>query len=144
MLVPNADLAGLQSGLMMLHYTAASLVLENQALSNPDSTRSLSTSAGQEDLNANATTAARHLHSVITNLRRILAIELVAASQAIDIRFQQIPGGRLGVGTQAAYETIRKVLPLIAEDHFNVPDIHAIEQIIIDKQLLNAVDDALA
>ncbi|MGD8814264.1 MAG: histidine ammonia-lyase [Anaerolineales bacterium] len=144
MLVPNADLAGLQSGLMMLHYTAASLVLENQALSNPDSTRSLSTSAGQEDLNANATTAARHLHSVITNLRRILAIELVAASQAIDIRFQQIPGARLGVGTQAAYETVRKVLPLIAEDHFNVPDIHAIEQIIIDKQLLNAVDDALA
>ncbi|HEY70262.1 MAG TPA: histidine ammonia-lyase [Anaerolineae bacterium] len=144
MLVPNVDLVGLQSGLMMLHYTSASLALENQSLSIPDSVRSLSTSGGQEDINANATTAARHLLALIHNLRRILAIELIAASQAIDIRLQQMPDAHLGVGSQAAYRTIRERLPFIAEDHYLSPDIQTIEDLINDKLLIHAVDEALS
>ncbi len=144
MLVPDAGLAGLQSGLMMLHYTSASLVLENQALSNPDSIRSLSTSGGQEDINANATTSARHLLSLIHNLRSILAMELIAASQAIDIRMQQMPDARLGVGSQAAYQTIRDALPFIAEDHYMASDIQIIDALILDKRIIRAVDEALS
>ncbi len=60
MLVDRLSAAGLNSGLMMPQYTAASLVLENQTLATPDSVHSLPTSAEQEDHNANAMTAARH------------------------------------------------------------------------------------
>ncbi|HLB48552.1 MAG TPA: aromatic amino acid lyase, partial [Anaerolineales bacterium] len=60
MLVSSPEAAGLNSGLMMPHYTAVSLALENQTLAHPDSVHSLPTSAGQEDHNANSLTAARH------------------------------------------------------------------------------------
>jgi histidine ammonia-lyase len=143
MLVPIPDRAGLQSGLMMLHYTGASLALENQSLAAPDSVRSLPTSAGQEDLNANATTAARHLAALITNLRRILAIELIAASQALDIRLQEMPDGALGVGTRAALNAIRKVLPLSTKDHAISPDIETVEQIILNGEFIKSVESVL-
>ncbi len=143
MLVPDADQAGLQSGLMMLHYTAASLALENQALAAPDSVRSLPTSAGQEDHNANATTAARHLAALVTNLRRILAIELIAASHALDIRLRDIPDAKLGTGTSAALKTIRTVVPFCTKDHVLSPDIKAVDRLILNGGLLDAVDTAL-
>ncbi len=143
MLVPDADQAGLQSGLMMLHYTGASLALENQTLAAPDSVRSLPTSAGQEDLNANATTAARHLAALVANLRLILAIELIAASQALDIRLRQKPDARLGIGTRAALSAIRKVLPPSVKDHAISSDIDTVEQIILSGELLSAVRSAL-
>lgn len=144
MLVPDANQAGLQSGLMMLHYTAASLSLELQALASPDSVRSLPTSAGQEDLNANATTACRHLANLIINLRRVLAIELIAASQALSIRRRANPETKLGSGTSAAYTAIRAVLPFQTEDHVLSPDIEAIEHILSNGDLLNAVEAAIS
>jgi histidine ammonia-lyase len=143
MLVPDENKAGLQSGLMMLHYTAASLCLEVQALAMPDSVRSLPTSAGQEDLNANATTAARHLAELIINLRRILAIELIGASHALDIRRRRSPKTVFGKGTAAAHQAIRSALPFQSEDHVISPGIVAIEEILRNGDLLNAVDSAV-
>ncbi|MEX1247645.1 MAG: aromatic amino acid lyase, partial [Anaerolineales bacterium] len=64
MLVAEGQAAGVNSGMMLLQYVAASLVLENQTLASPDSVRSLPTSAGKEDHNANAMTAARHAWQV--------------------------------------------------------------------------------
>jgi histidine ammonia-lyase len=75
MLVARPERAGLESGLMMLQYTAASLVLENQGLAAPASVRSLPTSADQEDHNANATTAARELAQVICHVEQLVAID---------------------------------------------------------------------
>jgi histidine ammonia-lyase len=111
MLVRDPDQAGLQSGLMMTQYTAAALVLENQGLAAPDSVRSLPTSAGQEDLNANATTAARHLGQVLANLQLIVAIELLASAQALEIRLRLMPDKRPGSLTGAALADVRRVAP---------------------------------
>jgi histidine ammonia-lyase len=71
MLVGDEKKEGLNSGIMMLQYTAASLALENQTLSSPDSVRSLPTSANQEDFNANASNAANHVRQIWTMPRRL-------------------------------------------------------------------------
>lgn len=115
MLVNGKNNAGLNSGLMLAHYTAASLALENQTLATPDSIRSLPTSANQEDHNANAMTAARHTYEVITNLRQILSIEIYAALRGIDLRLQS-GGGRLGDGTTLIVNKLHEIVPFIPGD----------------------------
>lgn len=111
MLVDCPEAAGLNSGLMMPQYTAASLVLENQTLAHPDSVHSLPTSGEQEDHNANAMTASRHARQIVSNVRHVLAIELYTAARAIDLRMRQNPGARLGIGTQKIYNKIRGAVP---------------------------------
>jgi histidine ammonia-lyase len=106
MLVDSTEAAGLNSGVMMPQYTAASLVLENQTLATPDSVHSLPTSAEQEDHNANAMTAARHCLSIIENTRHILCVELYTAARAVDLRLRTQPG-KLGQGTERLYAQIR-------------------------------------
>ncbi len=74
------------------------------------------TSAGQEDANANSTTAARHLATLVANLRLLVAIEWLAAAQALDLRMQMQPDVRLGRGTAVAFAGIRRVVPFLTED----------------------------
>jgi histidine ammonia-lyase len=116
MLVARPEQAGVQSGLMMLQYTAASLVLENEGLASPASVRSLPTSADQEDHNANATTAARELLRELGNVERIVAIELATAAQALDLRLRAAPTRSAGKGVQAIHSRIRERVPLIETD----------------------------
>ena len=116
MLVADEREAGLKSGLMMLQYTAASLVLENQTLAHPDSIHSLPTSAGQEDHNANATTAARHLRQILINVKQTVAIELLATTQALRIRLQQNQETRLGNGTKMAFDLLAETIPFYQDD----------------------------
>jgi histidine ammonia-lyase len=116
MLVGAPEAAGLHSGLMMPHYTAAALVLENQTLAAPDSIRSLPTSANQEDHNANAANAARHARQIADNVAHILAVEVLVATQAVDLRLRANPGARLGAGTARAHQTIRTHVPVIEHD----------------------------
>lgn len=116
MLVKHPERAGLESGLMMLQYTAASLVLENEGLATPASVRSLPTSADQEDHNANATTAARELARIVTHVERILAIELLAAAQAIDLRRHEDPAASPGTGTLNIHRRLRQEVPELGED----------------------------
>lgn len=116
MLVAAEERAGLESGLMMLQYTAASLVLENQTLAAPDSVLSLPTSAGQEDLNANSTTAGRRLLALVQNCQNILAIEWLAAAQALDLRRRNRPDSELGAGTRVALELLRERVPFFDHD----------------------------
>lgn len=111
MLVGNADKEGLNSGIMMLQYTAASLALENQTLSSPDSVRSLPTSANQEDFNANAANAANHARQILENACRIITIEMYAACRAIDLRKRENGALQLGQSTEKAYQMIREVAP---------------------------------
>lgn len=130
MLVDSFDNAGLNSGLMMPQYTAASLVLENQTLATPDTIRSLPTSGQQEDHNANATNAARHTMHIIQNTKEVLAIELFTAARAIDLRLNQIPEGKLGKGTQTTYEKIRKHISPTEGDQLWAPKINILAQLI--------------
>jgi histidine ammonia-lyase len=135
MLVARPEAAGLQSGFMMLQYTAASLVLENQTLSMPASVLSLPTSADQEDHNANATTAGRHLRQVCGNLRRILSIELLAGAQALDLRLRSDPSRRPGAGTAALHERIRSVAPFAENDDLATPALDRLDALIATGQL---------
>lgn len=116
MLVSSPQAAGLHSGLMMPHYTAAALTLENQTLATPDSIRSLPTSANQEDHNANAATAARHACHIVENVSRIVAIELFVAAQAVELRLRSKPEAQLGRGTTRAFEIIRAHVPFVKQD----------------------------
>ena len=116
MLVDGDSVDGLNSGLMMLQYTAASLVLENQTLSSPDSVRSLPTSANQEDHNANAFSAAIHALQIVENLAKVLAIELFSSCRAIEQRLKMQPDKKLGNITEKAFELMRNNFPYQADD----------------------------
>jgi histidine ammonia-lyase len=128
MLVDNFEKAGLHSGLMMPHYTAASLVLESQTLATPDSIKSLPTAGEQEDHNANSMTAARHARDILENVTHVLAIELFTACRALDIRMRQLPDKGPGKITRMLHDAIRKIVPYKADDSLWAPDIEKIHQ----------------
>ena len=130
MLVSHAAEAGLNSGLMMPHYTAAALALENRTLATPDSLGSLPTSANQEDHNANAANAGRHLRRIVENVRRIVAVELFTAAQAVDLRLAVTPGARLGKGTAHALAAIRAVAPHVERDRLYGPALEAVAALV--------------
>jgi histidine ammonia-lyase len=135
MLVDRLSAAGLNSGLMMPQYTAASLVLENQTLATPDSVHSLPTSAEQEDHNANSMTAARHAREVIANTAHVLAIELYTAARALDLRLRQDPDLELGQGTGKAYQKIREVVAYQPGDAWWGPEIDRVRRLILNNKL---------
>lgn len=79
---------GLNSGFMIMQYTAAALVSENKVLSHPSSVDSIPTSSNAEDYVSMAPIAARHARRVVANATNVLAIELISSLQAIDLRLQ--------------------------------------------------------
>jgi histidine ammonia-lyase len=107
---------GLNSGFMLTQYTAAALASENKALVHPASADTIPTSANWEDHVSNGPIAGRQARQIIRNVERIVAIELLAAAQAIDFRRKAMPGARLGCGTQAAYDVVRSRVPFIEAD----------------------------
>jgi histidine ammonia-lyase len=131
MLVDCTEEAGLNSGMMMPQYTAAALVLENRTLATPDSVNSLPTSAGQEDHNANAMTAARHTAQVLVNTAHVLATECYVAARAIDQRLRLSPELQLGSGTAAAYQVLRSAVAYHADDHWWNPEIEAVKRLVL-------------
>jgi histidine ammonia-lyase len=136
MLVDSQEAAGLNSGMMMPQYTAASLVLENQTLANPDSVHSLPTSAEQEDHNANSMTAARHTRQILQNTAHILAIEMYCAARALDLRLRMMPGARMGAGVERAYRNVRAVVPYQAGDAWWGPEIELVREHIARPEFL--------
>ena len=138
MLVDNPEAAGLNSGMMMPQYTAASLVLENQTLAHPDSVHSLPTSAEQEDHNANSMTAARNAYRIIENTCHVLAIELYCAARALDIRMRQLPDARMGEGVDQAYKLIRQAVPYQAGDAWWGPEIETVHELIRQRVFVSA------
>lgn len=131
---------GLNSGLMAIQYTAAALVSDNKTLAHPDSVDSLPTSANQEDHVAMGGNAARHALEIVANVRAVVAIELITAAQAVDLR----PNGpsRLGPGTAAAHRAVRERVAFLDRDRELAPDIEAVDALIRSGELLEAVDRA--
>ncbi len=127
--------SGLNSGYMIAQYTAVNLTLENQQLSGPDIVHSLPTAAGQEDFNANAMNAARHLERIITNVYNILSIELVCAARGITIRKKYLNQDfKLGIATNFLYEEINKRIPFIEKDHVIGVEFQQIQEMLCSKQ----------
>jgi histidine ammonia-lyase len=111
--------SGLDSGYMLLQYTAAALVTDNQLLSTPASVHSLPTSADQEDHNSMGWHSAQRARQVATNLEAILALEALGAAQGIDLLAPLKPG-RL---TAEAHAAIREKVPPLDHDRVLAPEI---------------------
>ncbi|ETT86832.1 histidine ammonia-lyase [Viridibacillus sp. FSL R5-0477] len=104
---------GLECGLMVLQYVAASIVSENKVLAHPASVDSIPTSGNQEDHVSMGTTAARQVHQIVHNVARVIAIELIAASQAIYLEKIE---DQLAPGTRAYLEKVREICPPLTAD----------------------------
>ncbi len=135
------SMKGLNSGLMMLQATAASLVSDCKALAHPDSVDSIPSSGNQEDHVSMSLNAARHAREIVKNIETVIALEILCASQAIHLQ-QSKPGCsrlRLGAGTGAAYELLRKngILPLL-QDRVLFPDIRTALRLLRTGDLLHA------
>ena len=88
-----APSSGVESGMMIYQYTAAALASEHKVLAHPASVDSIPTSANQEDHVSMGSIAARHARTVLTGVERILAIELIVAAQALDLRIASLAAG---------------------------------------------------
>jgi histidine ammonia-lyase len=130
--------SGLNTGMMITHYTAASLVMENRILSHPATVDSLPTSADQEDHVSMATTAARKTFEIMTNLAHILSIELLNSAQGLDF-LRPLKSGR---GTEAAYQRIRAEVAHLDRDRELTGDLDRIRSLILSGELAREVERA--
>jgi histidine ammonia-lyase len=117
---------GLQSGLMLAQVTAAALASENKLLCHPASVDSIPTSANKEDHVSMGATAARKALRVVANTRRILAIELLAACQALDFRRPLDTSRPLA----AAAELVRRRVPVRDRDRVLSSEIEAVAELV--------------
>lgn len=127
---------GVNSGFMIVQYSAAALVSENKVLAHPASVDSIPSSANQEDHVSMGTIAARKAREILGNARRVLAMELMCACQAIDMRGDK----GMGVGTKPAYDIIRAQVAKLEEDRPLYEDINKCEETIIDGSLVGSVE----
>lgn len=135
-LSPNG---GLNSGFMIMQYSAASLVSENKVLAHPASVDSIPSSANQEDHVSMGTIAARKAYEIAKNLRSVLAIEYLSACQGIDLRGE----GRLAKATQIAYNRLREDVPKLEEDRIMYVDIEKAAKILQEAELLEEIDKVM-
>jgi histidine ammonia-lyase len=119
---------GLHSGFMLAQVTAAALASESKALAAPHSVDSIPTSANQEDYVSMGMSAARRLQPMLANVRHVVAIELLAACQGIDL----LAPLHTGAEAQRAYELVRSVSPRVDADRALAPDIAAVAALAAD------------
>ncbi len=132
--------AGVNSGLMIAQYTQAAMVAENRRLAAPASVGSLPTSAMQEDHVSMGWAAARKLRTVVDNLTRILAVELVCAARGIELRDPLQPAP----GTGAALAAVREAgIAGAGPDRWLAPELAAAERLVRGGTLRDAVQDAI-
>lgn len=103
---------GLNSGFMIMQYTAASLLAEMKVLSHPVVVDSIPTSANQEDYVSFAATASRKCRDILPMLQSIVAIELISSAQAVDIRNSD----KIGNGNRETYNFVRESVPFVVDD----------------------------
>ena len=127
---------GLNSGFMIAQYTAASLVSENKVLSHPASVDSIPTSANQEDHNSMGSIASRKCFQILKNVQKVISIELLTAAQGIEF----LKPLKCGVGTDAAYRTIRKKIKPLGNDRVMHTDIDKISELVLNGSLLKEVE----
>ena len=130
---------GLNSGFMIAHCTAASLVSENKCLCHPSSVDSISTSAATEDHVSMGGYAARKALQVVANVERVIAIELLAACQAIEF----LRPLKTTVPLEEVYRAVRAVARPWDKDRYMAPDIEAVTQLLQDGKIWASVKGQL-
>jgi histidine ammonia-lyase len=130
--------SGLDSGYMLLQYTAAALVTENQLLAMPASVHSLPTSADQEDHNSMGWHSALRARQVATNVETLLALEALGAAQGIDLLAPLKPGRLTG----EAHAVIRQTIPSLDHDRILEPEIRQATELVRSGVLAKVVPNA--
>jgi histidine ammonia-lyase len=131
--------SGLNSGFMIVQYTAASLVSESKSLAHPASVDSIPSSAGQEDHVSMGMTAARHARDIICDAEIVVAIEALAAAQALDLRAPLQPAD----ATAAARAVIREAVDFLDADRVLKPDVDAVVELVQSGALVGSVEAAV-
>ena len=124
---------GVNSGMMIVQYVAASLCGQNRQLAQPAVLDNFVTSGLQEDHLSMGTNAALKLHSVLANLTQILAIEYLLAAQA----FEFLKAQGFGAGTHTAWRLLREHVPAYEQDRWLAPDIATTAALLKNTDLLN-------
>jgi histidine ammonia-lyase len=127
---------GINSGLMLAQYTAASLVSENKFLSHPACVDSIPTSANKEDHVSMAPISARKCREIVRNAECVTAIELLCGAQAMDLFTNMKPGE----GTLVAYKTIRDSVPHLDRDRVLSKDIETMVELLRSGKILAEVE----
>lgn len=131
-----AKCSGLNSGFMIVQYTAASLVSENKVLAHPASVDSIPSSANQEDHVSMGSISARKAKTILDNTMKVIAMEILTACQAIDFREK----AQLGDKTKIAYDYIRSQIPFLECDEVMYKYLHQMEMIIKNPKFLDLID----
>ncbi|PUA42680.1 histidine ammonia-lyase [Pseudomonas protegens] len=124
---------GVNSGMMIVQYVAASLCAQNRQLAQPAVLDNYVTSGLQEDHLSLGTNAALKLHQVLENCTQILAIEYLLAAQA----FEFLKAQRFGTGTGIAWCLLRERVPAYDQDRWLAPDIASAAALLRDPELLH-------
>ena len=125
---------GIECGLMIAQYTAASIVSENKVLAHPASVDSIPTSGNQEDHVSMGTIAARQVRQIVHNTARVIAIELICASQAIYLEKAE---GQLAPTTSAFLKKVRQFCPPLTTDQPIGDEIEALaEYLLVSDELV--------
>jgi len=127
---------GLNSGFMIVQYTAAALVSDNKILAHPSSVDSIPTSANKEDHVSMGANGARKLMRIIENVEEVISIELLTAAQGYDL-FTNLKGG---VGTKAAHDIIRTKVDYLKEDRLIASDINTVKELLKSGNIIEAVE----
>lgn len=130
---------GVNSGFMMPQYTAAALVSENKILCHPASVDSIPTSLGQEDHVSMGSVSAFKLLTVLKNVERILAVELLTSAQALDFRDEFSPGD----GVSLAHKALRTEIGHAVQDYEVKGDLDQCAEVLRSGALLKVVEDEL-
>lgn len=133
---------GLNSGYMIVQYSAASMASENKVLAHPASVDSIPSSANQEDFVSMGTTAARKSGQILENTRSVLAYELLTACQAVDIRRRLGTHGKgLSPVHEALFSHVRQKVAFLETDRELWPDILQVERMVRSGELLDIAEE---
>jgi histidine ammonia-lyase len=128
--------AGVNSGFMVCQYTAASLVSEMKSLAHPAAVDSITSSAGQEDHVSMGMIAARHARECLRDAEAAIAMEVLSAAQACDLRAPLLAG----TASRAAIASLRRVVPTLVHDRALKPDVDATIALLRSGELITAVE----
>jgi histidine ammonia-lyase len=137
-----SEQVGMDCGFMLPQFLTAALVSDSKTLAHPDSVDSIPTSANQEDHVSMAMNAGRHLRTVVANMTTVVAVELLMAAQAIDLRARQGDRdiGTLSAPTRRVFELIRSQVDYQTRDQVMRPRIEAIVDLISSGAILGAAE----
>ena len=134
-----SEASGLNSGYMIVQYTAAALVSENKVLAHPASVDSIPTSANQEDHVSMGSISARKVLQILANVQNVLAIEILCACQALEYRDRS----QLAPATKAVYDLVRTHVPALKNDRFLEPEITLVRELVVTGKIKETVEKVI-